>query len=435
MDPVRIRVSTLRELAGGEVAQAVSRLDLPFGVILVRCMNRRASRCPSCAKLYQGDTYQLVRAGIIGGKGVPKSVAANPQVFATLTAPSFGAVHKAADPSRPGEVCKDRTPTKCPHGRQRGCLTRHDSDDPLVGQPLCAECYDYPRQVVWNAHASKLCKGLMDNLYHHLARHAGVSRREIRKIIRVEYARVAEYQARGAVHFHIVFRLDGTDGVGSAAPVWASAEVLIEALASARRATTVKVPSEFDGEWALKFGGQPERIGEPVVLDGEGYTARKVASYLAKYVSKGTEDAHGSDVPVRRPLDIEDSGKTPHVRALMRTEWRLGGMEQYSETGLHRRWCHMLGYGGHVLTTSRGYSVTRTVLRQARADHYAGSAPERFAETIDAVERSLFSYAGRGYGSLALEELAEDVREDMERNRQAARDALDAERQESGDAA
>jgi hypothetical protein len=430
VDPIRMRVSTLRTMPlTGEIAEVARRRDLPFGVILIRCMNRRASRCPSCARIYQGDTYQLVRAGIAGGKGVPVSVAANPQVFATLTAPSFGAVHRAADPD---SVCRQRNPARCPHGRERGCRERHGPDDPLIGQPLCRECYDYPGQVVWNAHASRLCKGLMDNLYHHLARHAGVARKEIRSMVRVEYARVAEYQARGAVHFHLVLRLDGGDGQGSPAPAWASAEVLIEALASARRATSVTVPCEFGGARVLRFGGQPERVGEPVVLDGDGYTARKVASYLAKYVSKGTEDAHGSDAPVRRPMDIEDAGKTPHVRALMRSAWRLGGMELYAQTDLHRRWCHMLGYGGHVLTTSQGYSVTRGLLRQARAEHRAGQVP---AATVEAVERSLFSYAGRGYGSVALEELAEDAWEDMEFNRQTARDALDGVRQEAGDAA
>lgn len=434
VDPIRIRVSTLRELAGsGGLAHVLSGLDLPFGVILLRCMNRRASRCPSCARVYQGDTYQLVRAGIAGGKGVPVSVASNPQVFATLTAPSFGAVHRAADPDSPGAVCKRRFPATCAHGCERGCLARHDVGDVLVGQPLCPQCYDYPRQVVWNAHASKLCKGLMDNLYHRLARHAGVRRSEIRKLVRVEYARVAEYQARGAVHFHILLRLDGPDGPGSPAPVWASPEVLIEALDSARRVTTVRVPDGFGGEWKLRFGGQPERIGEPVVLDGEGYTARKVAAYLAKYVSKGTEDAHGSDTPIRHLRDIEDAGKTPHVKALMRAAWRLGGLEPFAEMGL-RRWCHMLGYGGHVLTASRGYSVTRTALRAARAQHRAEQSPETSADALDVIERSLLSYAGRGYGSQALEELAEDVREDMELNRETARDALEVMRQR-GDAA
>jgi hypothetical protein len=37
---------------------------------------------------YRGDMWQLVYVG----KGVPDSVAEHPQVFATLTAPSFGAV-------------------------------------------------------------------------------------------------------------------------------------------------------------------------------------------------------------------------------------------------------------------------------------------------------------------------------------------------------
>jgi hypothetical protein len=35
--------------------------------------------------------WQLVYAGLAGGhKGVPESLAEHPQVFATLTAPSFG---------------------------------------------------------------------------------------------------------------------------------------------------------------------------------------------------------------------------------------------------------------------------------------------------------------------------------------------------------
>jgi hypothetical protein len=152
VDPIRMRVSTLRTMPlTGEIAEVARRQDLPLGVVLIRCMNRRASRCPSCARIYQGDTYQLVRAGIAGGKGVPVSVAANPQVFATLTAPSFGAVHKVADADEPGEVCRWRRHALCPHGCERGCRERHGPDDPLIGQPLCPECYDYPGQVASGA--------------------------------------------------------------------------------------------------------------------------------------------------------------------------------------------------------------------------------------------------------------------------------------------
>ena len=35
----------------------------------------------------------------------------------------------------------------------------------------------------------------------------------------MQYAKVAEYQARGLVHFHALIRLDGSDGPGSPAPV------------------------------------------------------------------------------------------------------------------------------------------------------------------------------------------------------------------------
>ena len=59
----------------------------------VACKTRRASRCPPCAEVYSADTYQLIRAGLSGGKGVPGSVATHPCVFTTLTAPSFGPVH------------------------------------------------------------------------------------------------------------------------------------------------------------------------------------------------------------------------------------------------------------------------------------------------------------------------------------------------------
>ncbi len=70
------------------------------GVTHVRCGNRRAEVCPSCSRLYAADTFHLIRAGVTGGKTVPESVAENPLVFATVTAPSFGPVHGRRDGGR-----------------------------------------------------------------------------------------------------------------------------------------------------------------------------------------------------------------------------------------------------------------------------------------------------------------------------------------------
>jgi hypothetical protein len=37
---------------------------------------------------------------------------------------------------------------------------------------------------------------------------AGLTEAEVRQLVRVSFAKVAEYQRRGAVHFHAVIRLD-----------------------------------------------------------------------------------------------------------------------------------------------------------------------------------------------------------------------------------
>jgi hypothetical protein len=75
--------------------------------VMLRCGNRRAAICPSCSDLYAADTWQLVHAGASGGHhGMPEDTADRPQVFATLTAPSFGAVHTSHNrPGHTGRAC------------------------------------------------------------------------------------------------------------------------------------------------------------------------------------------------------------------------------------------------------------------------------------------------------------------------------------------
>jgi hypothetical protein len=77
--------------ATGEVRQVYDSEREPDGVLLKACGTRRESRCPSCAATYRADAYQLLAAGLKGGKGVPESVAGHPRLFVTFTAPSFGA--------------------------------------------------------------------------------------------------------------------------------------------------------------------------------------------------------------------------------------------------------------------------------------------------------------------------------------------------------
>jgi hypothetical protein len=75
------------DTATGEIVRSYASSQDPFGVTHIRCGNRRATACPSCSRLYAADMFHLIRAGVTGGKSVPDTVAENPLVFATLTAP------------------------------------------------------------------------------------------------------------------------------------------------------------------------------------------------------------------------------------------------------------------------------------------------------------------------------------------------------------
>ncbi len=125
------------------ILRSYSTADEPTGRLLTACGNRRASRCPSCSRLYAADTYHLVKAGLSGGKIVPETVREHPRVFATLTAPSFGPVH-------------NRRTTDAGEALPCRCGTVHTTDAPELGTPLIPATYDYSGAVLWNAHAGAL---------------------------------------------------------------------------------------------------------------------------------------------------------------------------------------------------------------------------------------------------------------------------------------
>ncbi|MGW0071543.1 replication initiator, partial [Streptosporangium sandarakinum] len=138
--------------ATGELLHRYSTRTEPDGVLRVPCKTRRATRCPACAETYRADTYQLIRAGLTGGKGVPETVTAHPCLFVTLTAPSFGTVHTRRESNGKTLPCHARRDAvTCPHGRVISCTARHASDDERLGEPLCPDCYDYTGSVLFNA--------------------------------------------------------------------------------------------------------------------------------------------------------------------------------------------------------------------------------------------------------------------------------------------
>ncbi|MFK4596760.1 hypothetical protein RKD30_003427 [Streptomyces pristinaespiralis] len=336
----------------GEILHHLTASDLPAGNLLVRCNNRRATRCPACAETYRRDTYQLITAGLRGGKGTPERVATHPRVFATFTAPSFGPVH-----NRPAK------------GRCR-CGTTHPVDAPELGTPLDPERYDYEAAVLWNAHASKIWARFSIYLRREVAKRAGLSQRAFKEHARVSFAKVAEYQRRGAIHFHAVIRLDGPDGGDTPPPAWATAELLADAIRASAAAADVSGPVIDGRAHTFTFGTQLDiRPIRSADFDGPAeLTERAVAAYIAKYATKGAETATGAlDRPIRFLAELGRKSIPEHARRLIRTTWTLGARKDLEDLRL-RAWAHMLGFRGHFSTKTRRYSTTLGALRQARAE-------------------------------------------------------------------
>jgi hypothetical protein len=183
--PVRLRGDIKHiDAITGEVLRTIPTIGMPDWSIYKACGNRRTRVCPGCAETYRRDAFQIIRSGLIGGKGVTEAVAGHPAVFATFTAPSFGPVHSrpvrlhtCADRSRcrcrPQPCHARRDTATCPHGRPAFCFARHGRDDPRLGQPLCPDCYDYPAHVVWNNQAGELWRRTKQAIERRLGKTSG----------------------------------------------------------------------------------------------------------------------------------------------------------------------------------------------------------------------------------------------------------------------
>ncbi|MFH9572329.1 replication initiator [Streptomyces sp. NPDC017230] len=395
----------------GEILHHYDTRNEPGERLLVRCRNRRATICPACSRLHAGDTFHLVRAGLIGGKNVPTAVRNRPRLFVTLTAPSFGPVH------REGERCRPRRDGgSCEHGRPLGCHAVHVPSDSLIGQPLCPDCYDHTGHVLWHAHASKLWDRFVIDVRRRLASSAGVVQSRFSQHARLSFARIAEYQKRAAVHVHAVVRLDGPNGPTDEPPAWGTTDRLIRAVQASAQRVTVRTPySPAVGERELSWGTQTD--ARALHADGEGPDDDAVAAYVAKYVTKGTDETGaGTDHKVTTWDDIDTAPVSPHVRTLMHTCWRLGALPEYAPLRL-RTWTHTLGYRGHILTKSRAYSTTYAALRAERAHHVG------HADIPDAITDAHWRYVGSGHTPGAAL-IAAGVAEDIAQNRAAVRESL-----------
>jgi hypothetical protein len=399
--PIRLR-GTVRDIdtATGEILRDLDTDTLPDQVIYVPCGDRRASVCPPCAETYRADTYQLIRAGLAGGKGMPESVAIHPCVFATFTAPSSGPVHTRVITTG-GKVARCRPRRKasfCLHGQRISCGQRHKEDDACLGKPLCPDCYDYSAAVVWNAHAPELWRRTVIGIRRRLdklAKAHGIQ-------VKLSYAKVAEFQRRGLIHFHAIFRLDGFDPVHPERTIpphpALTAEVLADVIRQATSVTwfaTVPHPAKPKG-WDITWGAQIDPRVVRLTDDGE-ITDVAVASYLAKYATKSTEPVGVLPAKITAANASAYADSRTHQGRLIAACLKLGAHPHEDFKAL-RRWAHMLGYRGHFATKSRRYSTTMRALRAARRDWKRRQHPlAQHDQDHDVIMFTRLAWAGSGW--------------------------------------
>jgi len=144
--------------------------------VWVRCGSRIASSCSSCAELYRGDWAAIARSGVF-----EPGAEAFAFYLLTLTAPSFGRVHRV-----PRSTLSKR--------RKCGCGIVHGvGDADLRGVPLDPAGYDYLGQVSWNRDAGTLWDR---------------TKRRLRdRWVSSEFFVVREWQDRGVLHLHVLVRV------------------------------------------------------------------------------------------------------------------------------------------------------------------------------------------------------------------------------------
>ena len=113
-----------------------------------------------------------------------------------------------------------------PSRKQLACFSHHDRDDVLFGQPICPDCYRYEEHIVFHGLVPELWRRTTIYTFRALARLLETTPSKLREKVQLSFVKVVEYQARGAVHLHVVVRADGSGEGIVPPPPEVSAQVL-----------------------------------------------------------------------------------------------------------------------------------------------------------------------------------------------------------------
>jgi hypothetical protein len=251
---------------------------------------------------------------------------------------------------------------------------------------------------------------------------------------------VAEYQRRGAVHFHAIIRLDAATDCGCPScvappPAGFTADLLERAVRQAAATVSLACPPVTNDQGVTLVARWGEQLDVRHItetgVEGE-LSAEQVAGYVAKYATKATE-ALGVTLDHRvTEAELEDLELPAHVAELVRACLELSSRPGLAGLRLGR-WAHMLGFGGHFSTKSRRYSTTLGALRRARVayairrrrgDTLPLEAWGRPEEDQAVIVVASWSYLGQGYQSTGEAWLAASAAARAREERRIAKEEL-----------
>lgn len=332
----------------GPCERPLTHVDPDTGeVVMIRCGSRLARRCGSCSAIAKKDYQVLIRGGFTDVDAKKYRY-----FFLTLTAPSFGAVHKVPKAGRPPSRCR--------------CGIVHDpvDDAAMRGVPLDLSRYDYAGAVAWNYNVGKLWDATRSMLSKTFP---GAS-----------FAKVFEFQARGTLHVHVLIRIPVRNRV-----VYGAHSGIKAVLHVARSVRTRR---------GMAWGAQ----GDCRMIRHLSKRDRTV-SYLSKMLTYVTKDAAGG-VSGTRPAAARDHFDRLDDAALHLECDRCADAERWDKCRslAHRRW----GARSSVLSRSRAaktheaWSPVRRMDLKARRVAFAQHA-ERVKVAMDVFARM---YAGQSSG-------------------------------------
>lgn len=286
----------------------VGACERPFPVVnadtgerqTVRCGSRLVRKCPSCAALARKDYKKLIESGF-----VDVDPALHRFYFLTLTAPSFGPTHHV-----PKSGDGNRKRCRC------GVVHHSAADAGLRGVALDPRTYDYDGCVRWNYGLGRLWDATRSRL--------------VKVFPRAAYAKVSEFQARGALHVHVMVRV----------PL---AYVGRRDMAAALLDLTMSVSTRDGLAWGQQGGDCQLMRSVGAQGDSIGYMAKALA-----YVTK-------DEAMLAGVVDVRAREHFEHLDAAAR-DMPCDRCESWGErcgSLPHRRW----GTRSSMLTRSRGSSA------------------------------------------------------------------------------